>query len=245
MLTSLARVACVLSLLAPIVGTGAQTARLHGRISGVVRDADTGGPVQKASIFADDFVGGRLVARRWSQIDSAGGYRIDSVAGTVRLSVACARVRGPVGLAIGSDSVALRDSEMVRHDLSVPTTGCDKRPIRHVSGIFRGHYAPGFESSAFVPCPVDAWFLPSDSLSSYAYDARLAWAEWSPGASRGLVWPDGAPRDSYGVPHFYVRWRGTVIGPGQYGHMGVSPFEFRVDSVLEIRPAGPHDCPAR
>lgn len=248
MLSRLARVALAVGSVAAADARAqaqAPSPRLDGRIVGVVRDAATGRPVQKASVNAQVIVGGRLVARRWSRIDSTGAYQLDSVAGLVRMTVGCARVRPSFGMVIASDSVALADSGVVRRDWSVTTTGCDSRPVRHVSGVFRGHYTPGFESSEFVPCLADGWFLPSDSLSTTPYDERRAWATWSPAASRHVAWPDTAPRDSYGNPQFYVRWRGTVIGPGHYGHMGVSAFEFRVDSVLEIRAAGTHDCPVR
>lgn len=49
-------------------------------------------------------------------------------------------------------------------------------------------------------------------------------------------------RDSYGNPRFYVRWQGTVEGPGEYGHLGISPFEIWVDSLIEIRAPSKADC---
>jgi hypothetical protein len=113
--------------------------------------------------------------------------------------------------------------------------------VRRVAGIFQGHYTPGFESSDFVPCSADGWFIPGDSLEAYKYDARRAWVTWPQSVGDGVKWPD-APRDSYGNPRYYVRWRGTVVGPGHYGHMGVSPFEFVVDAVLELRPPTAKDC---
>lgn len=121
------------------------------------------------------------------------------------------------------------------------TKGCDLRPLREVKGVFRGYYTPGFESSEFVPCSTDAWFIPDDSLSVYPFDARNAWVTWDAAAVRRLKWPEVA-RDKYGNSKYYVRWRGTVVGPGRYGHLGVSPFEFRVDTVFELRAPRRKDC---
>lgn len=101
----------------------------------------------------------------------------------------------------------------------------------------------GFEESAFQPCPADAWFLASDSLGADPYDRR-AWVTWSPDARRGFEWPEAA-RGPLGDLRYYVEWRGTVVGPGNYGHMGISAFEFRVDSVLVVRAAQSSDCSQR
>ena len=73
-----------------------------------------------------------------------------------------------------------------------------------------------------------------------------AWVWWGrageeiPGQPK--VWPRKA---SY--PHAvkaFVRWTGTLVGPGTYGHMGMSPFEFNVDSVLKVRAPRKGDCAA-
>ncbi len=130
---------------------------------------------------------------------------------------------------------------MLRHDWIVSSAGCDLRPLRQVSRIFTGHYTPGFESSKFVPCANDAWFVPTDSLDLYPYDAKEAWVTWRDAANQQVKWPD-APRDEYKNPTYYVRWRGTLVGPGRYGHLGVSPFQFFVDSVLLLRAPTKNDC---
>ena len=171
-----------------------------------------------------------------ARVDTAGAYRIDGLPLLdLKLSVSCPTIRG-FGKTMASDSVRFTDTTFVRRDWAVNTTGCDPRPLREVKGVFRGHYTPGFEASKFTPCASDAWFIPSDSLSY-----RSAWATWRPGVGRELKWPK-APHDEYGNPTYYVRWRGTAIGPGRYGHLGVAPFEFLVDSVLELRAPKKTDC---
>jgi hypothetical protein len=64
---------------------------------------------------------------------------------------------------------------------------------------------------------------------------------WAEGAQRGLKWPE-VPHDDWGNARYFVKWHGTVTGPGQYGHMGFSPFVIRIDSVFELRAAQDIDC---
>jgi hypothetical protein len=154
----------------------------------------------------------------------------------------CGTIRLLVSRTLGTDSITISDSAAVRRDWVVGTAGCDPRPLRNVSGTFRGYYTPGFESSEFVPCAADAWFLPSDSLQSERYPRRRAWARFRRGSvPDNFKWPR-APEDDFGNSTYYVHWRGTVIGPGHYGHMGISPFEIHVDRVLTLREPRRGDC---
>ena len=210
-------------------------------LEGIVRDM-SGVPMQKSIVCADMPRPQGWQTSRCSRTDSTGTYRVDSIASGRRLvSVFCDTMRGLTSKHAASDSIAFDGGASVRRDWSVSRIGCDPRMLRHVKGTFRGHYTPGFESSEFVPCPADGWFVPGDSLDWYPFDNRRAWAEWAPGFRQRLRWPT-APRDKYGNSRFYVRWRGTVVGPGRYGHMGVSAFEIRVDSVMELRAPRRRDC---
>ena len=240
------RVPLWLVIAAPIVGVpgaiGAQSPVAETAVlEGVVRDM-SGAPMQKALVCADIPRGPSWLTSRCSRTDSTGTYRVDSIAtGRRGVSIFCETVRGLGSKHIVSDSIDFDDGAGVRRDWAVSRIGCDPRTIRHVTGIFRGHYSPGFESSEFVPCPADGWFTPGDSLDWTPFNNRRAWVEWAPGLIQRLKWPK-APQDEYGSSRYYVRWRGTVVGPGRYGHMGVSAFEIRVDSVMELRARGRRDC---
>lgn len=232
-------------LLTPLVRatSPAQTRRLPraAALFGIVRDSASGDPIQKSWVCAFIPAGPSALESRCARVDVLGAYRLDSLPAVgMRISISCETIRG-IGRGLAYDSLVFADSVALRRDWSVPTTGCDRRPVRRVAGVFRGHYTPGFESSEFIPCAADGWFIPGDSLDLYPFNARRAWATWPPGVGRNLEWPD-APRDRYGNSRYYVRWRGTVVGPGRYGHMGVSPFEFVVDTVLELRPPAQKDC---
>jgi hypothetical protein len=149
---------------------------------------------------------------------------------------------GIFGQVMASDSISVSETAPVKRDWRVATTGCDARPLRRKYGMFRGYYTPGFESSEFVPCAADAWFLPSDVLKTEPYDERRAWAELQEGSlPKGFTWPR-MRRNPRRNPRFYVRWRGTVVGPDHYGHMGVAPFEIQVDSVAILRAPRDNDC---
>jgi len=215
--------------------------RRSASIAGTVRDSGSLDYRRKFSVCTWVPRQPAMYSLSCAQVDTLGHYRLDDLPLIrLRLSVQCETLGG-MGKSVMADSVIFTDTALVRRDWVVPSAGCDLRPLRHVTGIFRGHYTPGFESSKFVPCTADAWFIPSDSLGIYPYDAKRAWATWRSAVPQKLKWPR-APRDDYGNPTYYVRWRGTVVGPGNYGHMGVSPFEFVVDSVLELRAPGKEDC---
>lgn len=237
---------CLLSalLLCAAASTAAaqSTERGNARLVGVVTDSATNRPVPGVRVClwvpnaqrGEDFRCGRVMA--------TGRYEINGLpAGRFRTRAWCEAIAAR-SVTFEGDSITLAALTGARYDWRVDSIGCDLRPLRSVAGTFRGHYTPGFESSQFVPCPADAWFLPSDSLELYPYDAGDAWVELSDSvAPREMVWP-AAPLDSYGNPRYYAQLRGTINGPGHFGHLGVSVFEFLVDSILVLREPTGDDC---
>jgi hypothetical protein len=212
-----------------------------GIITGTVRDSGTVRYTRRFSVCTWIPEGTSTYSFRCADTDSLGSYRLSGLP-PIRLliGVQCETING-FGKALASDSIGFHDTIAVRRNWAVSTNGCDPRPIRRVANTFRGRFSPGFESSEFVPCKADAWFTPNDSLETYPFDARFAWVAWSAAAYQRVKWPR-APKDRHGNPVYYVRWHGTVVGPGRYGHLGVAPFEFVVDSVLEMRPPRKGDC---
>jgi len=213
-------------------------------LTGTVRDADGGGAVPRAQVCATLSSGAHLAWWHCAPVDSAAAFRIDSLpAGTWKVEVVCSTI-GPFALTLATDEVAVSEAGPARRDWSVePMAECDRRPLRRFSGEFRGYYTPGFESSEFVPCVEDAWFLPSDALRMSPYDQRRAWVKLSDVRLPAEFRLPDAPRDEYGNPRYFVRWRGTIEGPGHYGHLGVSAFELRVDTIIEIHAPRKGDCP--
>lgn len=63
--------------------------------------------------------------------------------------------------------------------------------------------------------------------------------------NQAIDWPARAPRNAWGSPRYFVVWRGTLKGPGSYGHFGVSEFEMLVDSIVLVKVPGTSDCGKR
>ena len=234
-----ALVPCLLAIPAPSAAQGpGGTATLEG----TARDAASGRGLLRGYVCTS-VATSRIMSRAMcAPVDSTGAYRLDSLPeGKLLFGVSC-EMRGRFGRALATDSIDVAHGARVRRDWIVDASGCDARPLRRVAGTFRGFWTPGFESSEFVPCGSDAWFVPGDSLRTEPYDERRAWAWLREGSiPEDFEWP-AATEDRFGNPTFYVHWRGTIVGPGRYGHMGVSPFEIQVDSVIELRAPRAGDC---
>lgn len=217
-----------------------------GVFEGRIVAAESQRPVQSA------FVCARVPANEPRQryywpcvdVDTTGRFRIGGLPpGSVPVRVNCHIIASPViPKRLRRDTVMITSSAPVRREWTVSAKGCDPRERRTVRDTFRGHYTVGFEQSTFVPCPADAWFLPGDSLQAYRSDRRDAWVEF-PDWQRmiGRLRSVEAGEDRWG-DRYYVRLRGEVVGPGRYGHLGVSVFELRVDSLMEVRTPVPDDC---
>lgn len=101
--------------------------------------------------------------------------------------------------------------------------GCGSRADLHA-----GRYESGFETSAFYPCGSDEqWWVTADSA---------AWARLHAPPAR----IDSA---GYLEAVAFVRLRGRVSPPGEYGHVGAYDRELRVSEVLEVRAPEEGECP--
>lgn len=206
-----------------------------GRISGTVRDS-AGRVPPRTWVRITVVVSPSLGYGFGGEVDSTGAYDVDSVpAGRHDVSVACAKATFASAL-LARESVDF-GPQAVRRDWVVGTSDCDPRPLRRITRVFAGHYTFGFEMSRFVPCDHDSLFIPSDSVPP----GGGVWVNWSTRSSVPRKWPR-APRDTWGNTTLFVRWRGTATGPAFFGHMGVSRFQFSVDSVLEMRKPRRDDC---
>lgn len=200
----------------------ATASRGRARVVGTVRDSSTGRPIVRTWICGLVDLGppdGRVT--RCATPDTAGHYVLDSLAaGTQILTASCWRL-GVNQLV--QDTLRVAAGEEGRFDIRT-SVRCDMRPFILRRGVFEGRYTSGFEESSFRPC--------NDSIR--------AWAEISRNAiESGPKWP--AIKASYN-PTYFVRWRGTLRGPWQYGHMGVSDYEIIVDSILTVRRPRRSDC---
>jgi len=216
-------------------------ASLHGRIY----DSVTALPIPRARICREYSVPIYGRALRCANVDTLGRYSFDSLTvGSNTVTVTCTG-RNPIGGKQLADlTVVLGPGERRAIDFRSTLEGCDPRPFRILRGTFRGHYSGGFEQSEFIPCASDAWFTAADTAGAPGFQRR-AWVSWprTPVPGGPKQWPRprlGSPPWDY--PQYYVRWSGVLEGPGIYGHMGVSGFDFVPDSIVEVRTPGPRDC---
>lgn len=235
--------ACALAA-AACAGARTQSPQAPGAIVGALRDSATGQPLKRGSACVWLTASPHAPPMRCVTADSVTGtFRIESLRPgryTVRLQCASLTILGSILDTLG---VEITDARPIRRDFSVATTTCDKRPRRVIGGKFRGYYSAGFEESRFVPCSADRWWVPGDSVGTRLVPRGEAWVMWRipPDRRAPVAWPE-VERDQHGVTRHYVRFSGTVTGPGHYGHFGIAPFLLAVDSVLEARAPGADDC---
>lgn len=214
-----------------------------GVVVGTLRDSATGRPLTRGSACMWLTASPASPPMRCASADSiTGTFRIGSLRpGQYTLRVQCTAISILPSI-LDTVTVEITGAGTVRRDLSVATATCDKRPRRELVGKFRGHYSAGFEESVFTPCPADRWFIPSDSVGTRLVRHGRAWVGWrKPEQVRRMAWPE-TERSRSGSRRYYVRWSATVMGPGHYGHFGMSPFRMQVDSILEVRAPGANDC---
>ena len=110
--------------------------------------------------------------------------------------------------------------------------------------VYRGHYKRAFEDSRFVPCPDP--HLPPALLAAlrgapHSLDALVWVPSWGNDRRNPTPYPAVPRRPGYPL-EWFVEYRGAFSAPGQYGHMNVGRYEFRIDSVLSARAPTGDDC---
>lgn len=193
-----------------------------------------------------DSTTGRPVPRLWFRVsgasgiggtDSLGRYLIGyASAGEREISFLCpAERRWPARrFTTRTITVTLDMDSLI--DWRLDLTGCKEPPVTSVAWEGEGFYAWGFETSMFTPC------VPPPDLVGTAYQGLRA-PFWIDIADDVRMAPGAAFRQqSDGDIRAFVRWRGTLTGPGSYGHLGVGIYELRVEEVFEVRPSGEGRC---
>jgi hypothetical protein len=209
-----------------------QDAYSRPAIYGTVLDSASGRPLRGMALQVQGRQGVVLT-------DALGHYLLFGMPlGTPVVRIRCASLGAdPPPLASRAVRVVPGTDSLV--DFRVSAASCVEPRADTVSGIFDGVYTVGFEASIFEPCHPFADPSPSGG------GRRWAWLVVSPlGRRQHPLWPDVPERGR--VRTYYVRARGALIGPGNYGHLGSYPYELSVDRFLEILAEPPGSCrPAR
>lgn len=211
-----------------ICGAHAGAAQQTATVRVQVLDSAASRPIVSAGVQATGWTG-----LAWT--DSVGRFTMTGVPLTTELRIRCPTTRRLAGRVVRRQALVVRvlDTTVV---IRLGESECIDPPIQSTVGEFRGHYTSGFESSDFRPCGG----LPA---AAKVFDDTwgAAWVRYSPQFDwRRVKWPKVADTTSY--PMFYLRWHGTLTGPGSYGHLGLATYEFVVDSIVEIRLPSADDC---
>lgn len=106
----------------------------------------------------------------------------------------------------------------------------------------RGVYVAQFESLRFFPCDG-----PPKEMSEYLLGSDSAiWVDTSmlAGQDQTMIALIGLVARTESSSFSYADWSGTLSGPGSYGHLGGSAYEFRPIAASEISMSKPDDCEA-
>jgi len=167
--------------------------------------------------------------------DSLGHFGFRAVVGdSVDFWSQCRVERRSFGRSLGPFPMG-RD-ELSAAEIEIDPSLCIEPEETRQYGIFSGRWTWGFEMSEWALCEA----LPDLSATAYGIGESWAWGSFSD----GLVGPDmpdvEVSEDGYYT--YFMKVRGTLIGPGGYGHMAVAPYLLYADSILELRPAKTGDC---
>jgi hypothetical protein len=204
-----------------------------GTVEGRVLDVRTGAPVVGARVAA------RWPARQGREPTNATGhFRLDFVEpGRVTLDVNCPSRTG-LGPRLVSVPARVDTGRTTAVVLRGDPAACAEPDSATRPVTLRGVYTAGFEESRFIPCEAAG---PAIAALWRPVHLRHAWVAAPGRSSRGPGWP--APDTTSGrYPRWYVVWRGTLTGPGRYGHMSVAPYLLRVTQIDTVRAAVPADC---
>lgn len=122
--------------------------------------------------------------------------------------------------------------------IDVDAARCGPPPSKR-RARFAGMYVPEFESSLFFPCDGLPMAVENPSDTSHGI-----WADVPKAVAGELTWARTRESMIGAGDGFYVEWTGTLTGPGSYGHMGMSLYEFKAEAVHDTSDKRPASCQA-
>jgi hypothetical protein len=216
-------------LILMLVGSARSGVAQLAVVRGTITDSASGNPLVGAFIAA-------LKSQRWGRERSGanGGYVLDRIPpGVTELEFHCPSAT-MLGWPIEVRPIRLRAGQDTVVDIRVSATTCGEPPYAERRGTFQGSFSVGFEHSSFAPCPDTTLGVPLLRPKG-GWLVGTIWVQVDSATSRrlGESWPRVRP-DSRGYLDYFVRWHGTLKGPGRYGHMGVAGYLMEVDTVYSV-----------
>jgi hypothetical protein len=185
-------------------------------VTGVIKDPEEGVPIPYSRVrFANNLV---------VYADSTGRFTAQLKPGRATATAECFTRRSISGQSQESFLVRPYMAELA---FFLQFKDC-ARPLGPVQdSVFQGMYEAGIERSRFILCgnrTINVWteFGPQAVADRDALLRRLAGRE--------------------GSGPFTWKVRGSLEGPGRFGHQSAADYLLKVRSVLEIRPNRPEEC---
>ena len=129
--------------------------------------------------------------------------------------------------------------------LEIPEEYCASQPHLELNRLFSGWYITEFEGSSFQACPDEPVPLTlryrASAMDTLGLWGTPTWVELAPRAAEFLRHSEPPAQDS-SRNRWFVRWYGTLRGPGTYGHMGGSSYSLYVDSMVLAKTPRATDC---
>ncbi len=150
----------------------------------------------------------------------------DVPAGTWSVTAICPS-KTIAGREILKIEVSVRPEQTTTLEIALPNGFC-KEPEYSVRPMtIAGHFMHGFELNRMSPCNPGAL-----DLTKNTWGEPRIWVVL-PAESSAEIDPD--------VTH-YIEARGTLKGPGRFGHFGMSAYEFEIDEILSHEVVAETDC---
>ena len=111
--------------------------------------------------------------------------------------------------------------------ISVSNGFCNEPEYTERAMTIAGHFMHGFELNSMSPCNPGAL-----DLTKNTWGEPRIWVVLPAGSSAEIE-PD--------VTH-YIEARGTLKGPGRFGHFGMAAYEFEIDEILSHEAVAETDC---
>jgi len=205
-----------------LYGCVTQKPPAYGEIEGYVLNFD-GSPLVEAkiSVIAPSYYG-----RHPSNYE--GAYHLTGVpTGKWNIEFHCPSANY-IGRRISTEEITVRENYLSKVDIQVPEMYCYEPPYAEVSSTYYGYISHGFENSGFISCHEESLNLSKNLFSNKAY----IWA----GITQGLY--SEFQQDTL----YFVKIKGSLKGPGSFGHLGVSLYLMEIDSVMVKKEVAQKDC---
>jgi hypothetical protein len=133
-----------------------------------------------------------------------------------------------VGRIIKVKRIIVMPGEGVSVNVEVPQGHCHEPAYSEIKSEFRGYIFFGFELSRFTPCDAAAFNLSQNTFTG-----------------SNNIWASNIPIEQLGLKEetlYYTEFKGTLAGPGRFGHFGIFDHEVVVEEVNKIVEVDEEDC---